>query len=116
MKKLIAVLILLVCAFESHAQYYAKNNLTLERIRAVGDYNGTEHDGTVELWFSTDLDWPAESGCSTGTRVFIDGSHTHLISASYMALASSISMNITIDNRLPIRGGGCEVAYLDLIK
>jgi len=93
------------------------NGLTIKFIRAVGDYSaGNTYDNTIELHFTTGLIWPTDSSCKVTYRVMIDAKNTHLISAAYMAYTSGMKVNINADDSLPIRGGACELSYLDIVK
>jgi len=109
----------LLLAMTSHAcvsENFSIDDLTLSKIRAVGNHHGTVYDNTIELWFTATLNWPAGSGCTNNYRVYVDAKHSHIISAAYMALASGAKMKINIDNSLPKRSGACEVSYIDVLR
>lgn len=95
---------------------YSQTGLTLVKIRAVGDYQGTAFDNTIELWFSAPPSWPAGSACSSATapRVYVDTKNKHLVAAAYLALATGKKIDINVDDTLPIRAGACEVSFLDI--
>lgn len=108
-----------VAAFLAASSVNAANveqqNLLVEKVRAVGNYEGTVADNTVELWFSTPLNWPAGSKCTDTRRVYIDASNQHLIAAAYLALTAGKKVAINIDDNLPIRAAGaCEISYIDV--
>lgn len=92
------------------------NNLEIQKIRAVGNYNaGTTYDNSIELWFSSAVEISG-TNCTIGYRVYVDAKYTHIISAAYMAFASGKKVNIQVDDLLPIRNGSCEISYLDVLK
>ncbi|WP_445114737.1 hypothetical protein [Acinetobacter sp. WZC-1] len=90
------------------------NNLTIKKIRAVGNYSSPIYANTVELWFTTPLTYPNGMKCNEITRVYVDVKHKHIISTAYLAVASKKKVNIHIDDALPIRTGACEISFLDL--
>lgn len=92
-----------------------QQNLLVEKVRAVGNYEGTIADNTLELWFSTPLSWPAGSKCTDTRRVYIDADNQHLIAVAYLALSTGKKLAINTDDNLPIRAGGArEVSYIDV--
>lgn len=113
MKRIILGILLLLPVI-TQAENYKLTELTLSKIRAVGNYEGSEFDNTVELWFTTSLSWPSGSGCTSTFRVYVDSTNSHIISAAYMAFASGKKVSINVDNTLPIRAGACEVSYFDI--
>jgi hypothetical protein len=98
------------------AQTNEQSNLTISRIRAVGDYTGDVYDNTVELWFTTPLSWPAQSPCTNTSRVYIDKKHQQIVSAAYMAMLAGKKVNINVDPNLPNRMGSCEISFLDVVN
>jgi hypothetical protein len=118
MKKLVVVTILLAASFVSslaNANGQQINDLKIKMIRAVGNYHaGDTFDNSIELWFTASLEWAENMNCSINYRVYIDASHTHLISAAYMAFASGKTVNIHADDSLPLRSGSCELSYIDV--
>jgi len=92
------------------------DGLSITRIRAVGDYQGTTYDNTVELWFSAPLVWPAGSPCTVTYRVEVDAANKHVVAAAYMAVAAGKKVNINVDDTLPIRNGTCQVSFLDVMN
>lgn len=90
------------------------DGLRIQKIRAVGDYQGTTYDNTIELWFTTPLGWPAGSACTSTQRVFVDARNKHVVSAAYLALAMGRPVTINVDDTLPVRFGACEVSFLDI--
>ncbi|WP_133498434.1 hypothetical protein [Cognatilysobacter terrigena] len=88
--------------------------LTISKIRAVGDYNGTTFDDTLELWFSAPLAMPAGSPCTTTYRVYANAQKSQLVVASYLALTKGKKVTINVDESLPIRAGACEISYIDV--
>lgn len=119
MKKSIFKLLLLVSAVSSATTQAATqkiDNLTIKMIRAVGDYHaGTTFDDTIELWFTSPLEWNSEMNCSITYRVYVDASKTHIVSAAYMAFASGKKVSINADDALPRRSGSCEISYFDVL-
>ncbi|WP_057260138.1 hypothetical protein [Duganella sp. Root1480D1] len=107
---------LLVASGGANATDFVQTGLTLLKIRAVGDYQGTVYDNTIELWFSAPLNWPAGSSCASAAapRVYIDAKNKQLVAAAYLALATGKKVDINVDDTLPIRAGSCEVSYLDI--
>lgn len=113
-KAWLLALALMYAASSAFAANYSKEGLTIKRIRAVGDYEGTTFDNTIELWFTTDLDWPTASQCGTGSRVYIDAKNKHMVATAMLAFSLGKKVNINIDTSLPNRYGACEVSYLDI--
>lgn len=109
------VLLFVITATPSYATNYNLTDLTIKKLRAVGDYQGTTYDNTLELWFTTPVEWPVDSGCTTTYRVFIDKQHTHIISAAYLAFSTGKKVLVNVDNTLPIRSGACEVSFMDVL-
>jgi hypothetical protein len=106
---------MLVLTSNVFALEYDQNNLTISKIRAVGDYAGTTYDGTLEIWFSAPLVWPSQFPCSATHNVIINKNNPHLVSAAYMAFAAGKKVNVHVDTDLPIRGGQCEISFIDVI-
>ncbi len=112
----LSIVLLLSLISNTFALENDQSNLTISRVRAVGDYAGDTYDGTIELWFSTSLVWPSQFPCTSTYNVTIDKKHQHLISAAYMAFAAGKKVNIHVDTNLPIRGGSCEISFIDVIN
>lgn len=100
----------------ANAANIEQNGLTINKIRAVGDYEGTTYDTTVEVWFSTPLTWPSGSPCSNIQRAEINANNKHLVAAAYLALSTGKTVNINVDDTLPLRGGMCEISFLDVLN
>lgn len=100
----------------ANAASIEQNGLTIKKIRAVGDYEGTTYDTTVEVWFSTPLTWPSGSPCSDVQRAEINANNKHLVAAAYLALSTGKIVNINVDDTLPLRGGTCEISFLDVLN
>jgi len=113
--KLAGILILSLTSACVNAENFQLNNLSIKKIRSVGDYSGATFDNTIELWFTQPLVWPSSSSCTDTNRVYIDSKHSHLISAAYTAFASGRKVNINADDSLTKRGGACELSFLDLL-
>lgn len=115
-KEAVLMFALLIAGGGANATDYVQTGLTLVKVRAVGDYQGTAFDNTIELWFSAPLSWPAGSSCASATvpRVYIDAKNKQLVAAAYLALATGKKIDISVDDTLPIRAGACEVSYLDI--
>lgn len=96
------------------AAEFGLNNLTIKKIRAVGNYSNPIYANTVELWFTTPLTYPNGMKCNEPTRVYVDVKHKHIISTAYLAVATKKKVNIHIDDALPIRSSSCEISFLDL--
>lgn len=94
---------------------YTLNDLTLVRIRAVGDYqSGDTFDNTIELWFSESIAGRAGPNCTDGSRVFVHARHHQMVKAAYAALLMGKKVSVNIDDTLPIRYGACEISFLDI--
>lgn len=107
----------LFCSLNGTASTQKIDGLTIKSIRAVGNYhNADTFDDTVELWFSSSLNWSDDVSCSADYRVYIDADNAHMVSAAYMAFASDKKVSIFVDDSLPVRYGSCEISYLDVIK
>lgn len=110
----LSALLLVVAAQISSAVEIQRYSLVIAKIRAVGDYQGTTHDNTVELWFTTSLNLPGGTPCTDSMRAYIDARHTHMIAAAYQALASKSRVSINIDSALPVKGGACGISFIDV--
>ena len=115
-KTLCCIFLFMAISNSSLAQSYEINNLTIAKLRAVGDYPGSTYDDSLEIWFSTPLVFPAGSPCTDTFRVYVDKKHQHLISAAYMAFASGKKVNIYVYPELPIRGASCEISFIDVVN
>lgn len=92
------------------------DNLTIKKIRAVGNYiDGTTFDNTIEIWLAAPPSIPAHMGCPAGHLFYIDARNTHLISAAYIAFSAGKKVSVNIDNSLPIRASSCEVSFIDIL-
>ena len=110
-----AALLILGLGAPARATDYTLNDLTLVRIRAVGDYqSGDTFDNTVELWFSESIAGRAGPSCTDGRRVFIHARHYQMVTAAYTALLKGKKVSVNIDDTLPIRYGACEISFLDI--
>lgn len=89
-------------------------NLSIKKIRAVGDFTGPTYDNTIEIWFTSPVAWPAPSTCTITDRVYVDAANKHIISMAYIALTTGKKININADDLLVKRGGACELSYLDV--
>ena len=107
-------LTLLAAGTTAIATEIQRYSLTISKIRAVGDYQGTMHDNTVELWFTTSLSLPGGALCTDSSRAYIDAKNTHMVAAAYQALASKARVSINLDDTLPVRGGACGISFLDI--
>lgn len=96
-------------ASATNVQYFG---LTIAKIRAVGDYQGTTFDNTLEVWPSTPL--AASSNCTSSFRFYIDSKNKHLLATIYLALATGKKIDVNLDDTLPIRDNACEASYIDL--
>ncbi|QHH96418.1 hypothetical protein [Acinetobacter dispersus] len=98
----------------AYAAGYYLENLTIKRIRTVGEYSNFSN--TVELWFNETLTYPSGAQCTSTFRVHIDAKHKHVISAAYLAMMSGKKVSVYANESLPIRGGSCEISYLDVVN
>ena len=89
--------------------------LKIQFIRAVGEYENPIFSNTIELWFTTPLQFPSGSSCTDMRRVYISSKNYHLVAAAYMAFSKGKTVNVALDESLPNRGGACEVTYLDIL-
>jgi hypothetical protein len=89
--------------------------LKIQFIRAVGEYENPIFSNTIELWFTTPLQFPSGSSCTDTRRVYISSKNYHLVAAAYMAFSKGKTVNVALDESLPNRGGACEVTYLDIL-
>lgn len=112
---LVATIMLVLGNQLAHATDYQQNELTITRVRAVGDYASTTYDNTVEIWFAGTLVYPSGSKCTASYAVVVDAKHKHIIAAAYFAFASGRKVNINVDDTLPNRTGMCEISFLDVI-
>jgi len=91
------------------------SNLEIKMIRVVGDYPGATYDNSIELWFTQPLNIDSAMNCNVTYRVFVDAKNEHLVAAAYMAKAMKNTVRIYMNDALPIRGGACEISYLDIL-
>lgn len=96
------------------AGYVTYSGLTIAKIRAVGDYQGTTFDNTLEVWPTTPLPPTVGSNCTSTFRFYIDAKNKHLVAAIYLALATHSKIDVTLDDALPIRDSACEASYVDV--
>lgn len=114
--KILSLAIVLTITGNAFAGTAYIQNKKISKIRAVGDYPATTYDNSVELWFSTPIEWPTTVNCTNTSRVYIDAKYNHLVSAAYMALAAGKTVSVHVDDQLPNRDGSCEISYLDIIN
>lgn len=114
MKKITLILLILL-SNQSFSEGAYIDNLTIDKVRAVGNYSTDMYDDTIELWFTSTLVWPDTVDCTVGYRVYIDAGKSHLVSAAYAAHMSGKKINIYVDDTLPIRAGSCEISYMDIM-
>lgn len=107
-------IVLLGSSFATHATEHTITGLSIRMMRSVGDYSGTTYDNTMEIWLTTPITWPAGSKCLDTTRVVIDAKNKHLIATAMMAFAMNKTININVDDTLPMRGVACEVSFVDI--
>lgn len=118
MKKLLFITMMVASGLSSAGEFHSLYNLNINSIRVVGVYsNDTRHNNTIELHFSEELNWPDQAGCTDKRRLFIDASHTHLVSAAYMAFASDKRIQVTIDKTFSkLAAGYCQISFIDVLK
>lgn len=111
-----AVVAAMGLALSSHATaaYVTYSDLYVAKVRAVGDYQGTTFDNTLEVWPTAPLPIGAGSNCTSTFRFYVDSKNKHLLAAVYLALAMGKKIDVTVDDTLPIRDGACEASYLDV--
>jgi type III secretory pathway component EscS len=110
------LLFVLAASASASAATSSINGLKISTIRAVGQYQDPQFSNTIELWFTTTLTWPAGSPCTNTYRVYVDVKNYHLVAAAYLAFSKGRSLNITVDDTLPIRYGACEITLLDVLS
>lgn len=116
-KSLLLFLILVIFDPHARASDIYIGDLTISKIRAVGEYYSPTFSNTIEIWFSSPLIFPTGTRCTPNNyRVHVDIKHKHIITSAYLAFATGKKININIDDQLPIRGGGCELSYLDILN
>lgn len=109
------LLLFFIFSSETHATAFNISGLTIDFIRSVGNYyQSTTFDNTVELWFTSELNFPSSLSCTENRRIYIDASYSHLVSAAYMAFLSGKTVDVQLDDSLPIRNGTCEISYIDV--
>ncbi len=94
------------------------DGLTIQRIRAVGDYAGsdTTFDNTVEVWIASPPALPAGLGCTVNMRVYLNANNKHLVAAAYLALSMGKKIDVMLDDTLPIRASACEASFIDVLN
>lgn len=116
-KSLFLSLILVMFGSHARASDIYIGDLTISKIRAVGEYYSPAFSNTIEIWFSSPLIFPSGAKCAPNSyRVHVDIKHKHIIASAYLAFATGKKININVDDQLPIRGGGCELSYLDILN
>jgi hypothetical protein len=113
-RTVLAFTLALMAQMPAHSETFQIDGLKLKSIRYVGQYAAPEFRDTIELWFTTPLTFPSGSNCTSTFRVFINATHRHLVAGAQVALAMNRTINIAVDNTLPIRDSACEVVYLDV--
>jgi hypothetical protein len=110
------MLIVLIFCFSPKAMSgdFQINNLAIKSVRAVGQYRDPTFSGTLEIWFTTPLVFPAGSVCTETRRVYLDAKQRHLIAAAYLAFSMGRNVTINVDDTLPLRAGSCEISFLDV--
>lgn len=98
-----------------HAADYELGGYTIQRIRAVGQYQDSQFSDTIEVWFTTPIAYPAGTKCATTSRVYIDARHYQVVAAAYLAFSKGRTVNFAISEALPVRAGACEITYLDIL-
>ena len=116
-KRLAAAAATIACLFSSSTALAETqfDKLSISTIRAVGQYSDPAFANTLEVWFTVPLAVPAGSPCTDTRRVYIDAKHYHLVAMAQMAFMKGRQVNVALDTRLPIRGGACEVVYIDML-
>jgi hypothetical protein len=97
------------------ADEYQINGLAISFVRVVGPYQDATYRDTVELHFTAPLVFPAGVPCTDTSRVYIDAKNYHLVAAAYAAYLKPRRINISVNNSLPLRGGACEISFLDIL-
>lgn len=116
-KSLVAFFAFLYASNFVFAVDYDQYNLTITKLRSVGNYSqGTLYDNTVEIHFTPAVTWPAGSLCTAPTVVYIDKNDQHIVSAVYMAFAAGKKIHIHVDTTLPIRNSTCQVSFIDVLN
>jgi len=68
---------MLILSFNSFGATQKIDNLKIQKIRAVGNYHsGDTYDDTIELWFTTALNFSDTISCTQDFRVYINTNHT----------------------------------------
>ena len=79
MKKIL-VMLSLVLSLSVSATNYSIPNLTIKKIRTVGNYAGanTTYDNTIELWFTVPLTYTSAVNCTSTYRVYVNADNQHI--------------------------------------
>lgn len=115
LKRLSAALFALMLSSGAFALDSMLRDITITQLRAVGDYNGTTFDDTLEIHFNQPVSFESGSRCTATHRVFIDARNRHLVAMAYLAFSSGKRVHINVDDTLPIRAGACQVSFLDVL-
>jgi hypothetical protein len=116
-KSLLISAVLISCCLPAQAAEIHVENVTISRIRSVGDFSAPMYANAIEIWFVAPVNLPAGMGCpALAYRVAVDAKHKHLIAAVYLAFSMGKKININFDDRLPIRGDMCEASYVDVVN
>ena len=89
----------------SHAVPHQFSGIAIGKLRALGDYQGATYDNTLEIHPVVPLNVPPTLLCTSQERLFIDARHMHLIVAAQLALATGRTINVGVDDSLPLRDG-----------
>lgn len=94
----------------------AISGLHIKSIRSVGQYNPSQQfNEVVELWFTEPLVFPINSLCKDSRRLIVNSKYYHLVIAAHLAFSKGRTINVAIDETLPVRDGACEISYFDVL-
>ena len=102
-----------------HAAPAEWDGLSISKIRAVGDYNGsdTTFDNTIEIWLTSPPALPSGVSCTVNFRVYVNAANKHMVAAAYLAMSTGKKINVYLDDTaLPIRSGACEASWVDVLN
>lgn len=112
---LLFILLVVAPVAKAKAAIYQLDGYTIKSIRAVGQYPEAIFSGTVEIYFTVPIGYPAGTKCTSNARVYIDAKHYHLLTTAYLAFSKGRTINFAVDDAMTVRYGSCEITYLDVL-
>ena len=115
MKILMSILFSITVALPSVAETATFSDMTIQSIRAVGDYPGSElYDETIEIHFTQPITWSSTLSCTGTDVVYVNASDSHVVSAAYTAMIAGKTVSAFTSDSAEVRGSYCTVSWLEI--